>query len=318
MESIAVTINGIEDICAKEIKKVLGNECKKVCSGRVLFDSDNVEKLVRKGRSTERVYYLLNKLKFKKFEEIIDKAREIDFSKFIGKSFMVKCNREGEHDFKSIDVEGGVGEIIFEKGYRVNLKNPESIVYVDIVDKDCFIGVLLTRDRLSKRDYRIRINNQSINACLAYSLLEICGWGKNKSLFDPFCKDGVIVIEAALCGGKRVYGYDSNPNNVKNAEINAKLAGVKIKFNNDVRGADCIVTNPPFVSKNRSKREIEGLYKEFFCQAKGILRGRMVIINPETELLKEYANRSGFELIEEREVSIGGMHRRIVVFEKSI
>lgn len=315
MESIAVTIKGIEDICAKEIKKILGSEGKKVCSGRVLFDSDNVEKLVRRGRSIERVYYLLNKLKFKKFEEIIDKAREIDFSKCIGKSFMVKCNREGEHDFKSIDIEKDVGEIIFERGYKVDLKNPETIVYVDIVNDYCFIGVLLTPNKLSKREYRIRINNQSVNACLAYSLLEICGWDKNKSLFDPFCKDGVIVIEAALCGGKEVYGYDSNPNNVKNAEINAKLASVKVEFKIKDE-VDCIVTNPPFISKNRGKREIEEVYKEFFCKAEAILKGRMVIINPDIKSLKECAR--GFRVVEEREVCIGGMHRSIVVFEKSI
>ena len=315
MEAIAVTIKGIEDVCAKEIKKILGCDSEKVCEGRVLFDSDNVDKLVKEGRSVERVYYLLSKLKFKQFEEIFDQVNGINFS--VGQSFVVRCNRGGEHDFKSIDVEKGVGGILFEKGYKVDLKNPETIVYVDIVDDNCFIGVLLTPNKLSKREYRIRINNQSINACLAYSLLEICGWDKEKSLLDMFCKDGVIVIEAALCGGKRVYGWDNNKNNIKNAEINSKLAGVKVEFSVKDK-VDCIVTNPPFVSNNRNKKEIERLYEEFFCKAKDILKGKIVIVSPQTELLKECAGNNGFEVVEEREVSIGGMHRNIVVFEKSI
>ena len=35
-------IKGVEDICAKEIKKILGCKSERVCDGRVLFDSDDV------------------------------------------------------------------------------------------------------------------------------------------------------------------------------------------------------------------------------------------------------------------------------------
>jgi len=61
----------------------------------------------------------------------------------------------------------------------------------------CFIGIDFTGIKLSKRDYRIKLLSNSINPCLAYSLLRIADYSHSDSLLDPFCKSGEILIEAA-------------------------------------------------------------------------------------------------------------------------
>ncbi len=319
MKIIATTINNIEDIAINEVKELFNTKAKKICPGRILFETS---KKIKTLRSCDKIYILLKKFKFKNFKDIIEKTKNIKFS-FIKKDFRVRCNRFGKHRFNSIKIERKVGEVIFKKGFKVNLKSKE-IIYVDIINENCFIGILL-KDNLCKRDYRIRINNQGLNACLSYSLLKIINWKKNESLLDPFCKDGTILIEAALIKGKKLYGMDSDFN-IRSSEVNSKMAKVKINFYREgldwldtkfrKNEIDKIITNLPFPSKKRNENEIKELYKEFFNQAKYILKDKMLIISPKIELFKKYIN--GFKIIKKTEVNIGKLNYKILILKKTI
>ncbi len=55
-------------------------------------------------------------------------------------SFAVRVRREGKHEFTSLDLERDIGRIIVDlTGCRVNLKNPERTVYVEVRGEDCFV-----------------------------------------------------------------------------------------------------------------------------------------------------------------------------------
>ncbi|MAG50839.1 hypothetical protein CL621_04345 [archaeon] len=316
---LITTIIGLEDIAINEVKELYKVKAKKVCQGRILFETS---KKIKISRSCDKIYILLRKFKFKNFKNIIEKTKNIKFSS-IKKDFRVKCNRFGNHRFNSIKIERKVGEVIFKKGFKVNLKSKE-IIYVDIINQDCFIGILL-KDNLCKRDYRIRINNQGLNACLSYSLLKILNWKKNESLLDPFCKDGTILIEAALTGGKKLYGMDSDFN-IRSSEVNSKMAKVKINFYKESldwldtkfkkNEIDKIITNIPFPSKKRNEKEIKELYEEFFNQVKYILKDSMLIISPKIELFKKCID--GFKIIKKKEVNIGKLNYKILILKKTI
>ena len=209
---IAVCLKGTEDIISKDLKG------KKILDGRIAFSkSKNLGGVMV-------VYDLIEQFKFKDYKDLIKKVSKLKF-KFKG-SFRVDCKREGEHDFDSGMIERGVGEIIYKLGFKVDLKNPENTIYVDIIDDNCLIGLLEAKD-LCKRDYKAKVSNQSLNACLAYFMLKLLGKG---DLIDPFCRDGVIAIEAARMKLGKVYAWDENYNNLKNAQTNAALAEAKIKF----------------------------------------------------------------------------------------
>jgi len=306
MEYITATIEGVEDICAKEL------DGKKVCKGRVIGN-----KLKKNTKSADTIYKLIKKFKFKDLEDLEAKISKIDF--LTKGSFKVVCKRKGNHRFRSMDVEKAVGEIIYKKGHKVNLKDPKNIIYTDIIDNVCLVGFLVL-DKLCKRRYRVKINNQGINACLAFSLLKLIRYKNDEILLDPFCKDGVIAIEAALLGGKNIHAFDPNLNNVRNAIINAKMARVTI--NTDCRrieelgtlfkkkSIDKIATT--IITSNKDKNAGKKI-KEFFHQAKTLIKKEIGIISNK-ESIKQYA--TDFIIKEEREVSIGKAKYYIIILKK--
>jgi len=324
-EYIALTINGLEDISINEIKEILKVPVKKVVLERILFKTKDIQKLISKTHSLNTVYQLINYFKFKNKNEILNKVKDINFD-FIKKDFLVRCKRVGEHKFDSMEIEKSIGEIIFHQDHKVNMENPEILIYIDIIDNLCFIGVLIKKD-LCKRDYRVRICSASINACIAYSLLKIAESKKEDVILDPFCKDGIIPIEAYLSGYKKIKASDETFFNVKSSKINAKIAKAKINFSQygvdwldtKIKGKsiDKIITSIPSESKSKSVEETEKLYKELFNQSNYVLkkRGTITILTKKPNLLIKIAKENKYKLIKKRKI-IKGETYYILIFKK--
>ena len=283
---------------------------------------------------------------------IQDKSKALKFK--IDEPFAVHCVRSGEQGFQSKDVEKLLGEVIFNQSFKVDLTNPKTIVYADVVGHECIIGIDLTPKPLHKREYRIKSHNQSPNACVAYAMVRLSGYSSKSVLLDPFCKDGVIVIEAASFASKtpqlfytkkgkfkdidegmqkslklKINGFDTLFHNIRSGEINSKLAGVNKLINwgrfdvewldtkFDENAVDCIVTSPPFVSRTSPEKDVRKVYKEFFHQAEYILKGKgkLIALAPKLDLFLEYA-QDKFKLLEERKVKVGGMGYTLFVLER--
>lgn len=306
---LAYTINGIEDIAEKELHG------KMTLPRRIKFS-----KLKKSYGSVNRIIKIIKSFEFNSLEDILRIVKKSRFP--IKETFKVECEREGDHNFRSIDIELNCGKIIRSKGYEVDLKKPSNIIFVDIYNNKCFIGILI-KDRLCKRQYRIRINNKSINACLAHAMLKIADIKKGESMLDPFCKDGIIPIEAARMKIKKIFASDAVKNNIKNAIINSKLAKAKIKFENfditwlDTKfrkdSVDKIVTNL-FIS--RIDLEPDKLIREFFNQAKYIVKKNIVLITNKPEIVKSNFENS-FAFKKERKIQIGEMYYSILEFVKN-
>ncbi len=303
MKYVAIVPDGLEDVAIKEIKG------EKVLPGRVVCNKIDIKKV----QSVIKVYELWGRGK-------VDDIK-IGKVKFEG-SVRVSCHRKGEHDFNSQDVERIVGKQLVEQGYNVDYKSPDNIIFVDVLDDDYMLGLDLTPKLLSKRDYRIKIHNRSINACVAYSLVRLSGWKGEGIFLDPFCKDGVVCIEAANFKQGKIVGYDSLFHNVRSAEINSKLAEQKIKFARyDVEWLDTkfnkdeithIATVIPFPSKTVPEKKIRNMYKEFFRSLQEVLSGKAVFITKKLEILKELCT---LEFVEEREVRMGKSLYWVVVYK---
>ena len=203
MEYIAKTTKGLEDIAIKEVNEILKIKSKKVFKARVSFKTDSIENFIKNTRTSSEVYLLIKKFNFKDKKSLLNEIKKIKFE--IKKDFVVRCSRKGNHDFKSIEIEKLAGEIIHKKGFKVNL-NSNEVIYLDIEDKTCLLGKLIAKD-LCKRQYRFSYHNQSINACLAASLIKLADI-KDEVLLDPFCRDSVIPIEAYFQNIKKIYASD--------------------------------------------------------------------------------------------------------------
>ncbi len=265
MKAITACIKGLEFVCIQEIKEILKTNAETIFPSRVLFNVKNEKELAQfiyYSRSTIKSYLILERIEFSTKEEIINKIQQIKFP-YLKNSFVVRCERIGNHDFSSQDIEKEAGEIIYTKTkIKVDLEDPETTILIDIIDNNCLIGIDLTGIKLSKRDYRVKLTSNPLNPCIAYSLVRIAEIKPTDRILDPFCKSGEIPIEAAqyllqipnclklndkLLFNKiinvkfkdttkkkklTIFGVDSQQNNLSCAEINAKIGYVKasIKF----------------------------------------------------------------------------------------
>ena len=321
-----------------------------------------IQTLIYNTRSLIYIYQFIDQAKIKTLENIKALAKKIDFKALIKETFLVRCERNGTHSFNSLDVEKGIGTIIHEK-YKipVNLNNPITTIYADINEENCIIGIDLVGYKLSKRDYRIKIISSSINACVAFSLIKFANWKEKESLLDPFTKTGEICIEAAMfalnvspqkhlkdkllitklkkCNFKdkektakvNLTAADEIMSNIRNTEINSKLAGVNksLKFSRletkwldskfKKNSIDKIITFPPQISQTHTAESIEQIYHDLFYNAEYILKksGSIVLLmNRNLELLNRYSTEFNFKITKTLEFEHGNQKYVFIELKK--
>ncbi len=357
MKGFAVCFKGFEDITALEVKELIGKNAE-IEESVVLFESKE-EDLVRlgyNGQSIRRVCSLLGSFSFSKMEDLGKFIGNCEFEFVKGKSFKVKCLREGKHDFNSQDVNESIGEVIFEKTKaKVKMDDPEVIVFVYIFENKCYFGIDHCGLDVGKRDYKIFSHPSSLNSVAAYSLLRLSGYNCSGVVLDPFCGAGTIPIEAAFfASGKscnyyrkdkfifdvekldkekkfegKIVGYDNQLRNVTACKKNAKIAGVnkEITFSRmdvewldtkfDEKGVDFIVSQPPIVSKSSGLKDIEKVYKEFFYQSEFVLKnGGKIAVILLKDELFKKFISDKFKISEERDVLIKKQKMIVLVLEK--
>ncbi len=214
MKAIAITHKGIEDIASLEIKELIKVNSK-VNETVVLFEPKkiiNLCKLAYKAQSIIKIICLFDEFKIQdNLDEILKtiekRIKKINFDKWLDKnnSFKVLCSHLTNDDFSSQDIEKEAGAFIInnikeKKAYdqKVDLENPDLIFYVYIFNERCYLGIDFCGFDLSKRDYKVFSSASDIKGTIAYSLLRIAGYKKEKKLLDPFCSSGIIPIEVAL------------------------------------------------------------------------------------------------------------------------
>lgn len=208
-ELLATTTRGLEEVSLKEIRELTGREAWVEHYGMVGLrgGEEEVFRLNLFSRSLFRIFFLLRRLRFRKLEEIYDGTRGVKFGDYISEdqSFAVRAERQGKHDFTSLDIARVVGQAIIdsylaERGKRlqVNLENPDIIFRAEVRGEEYWLGLDTTGERsLGKREYRIYRHPAPLKPPLAYSLVRLSGWSPQESLIDPMCGSGTILIEAA-------------------------------------------------------------------------------------------------------------------------
>lgn len=166
-----------------------------------------------------------------------------------------------------------------------------------------------------------------ITETLASALIMLTPWKKDRSLVDPFCGSGTFPIEAAMMaadiapGMNRsflaedwkhvvprrcwysaveeaqdrvnlqaetdIQGYDIDPEALKAARANAKMAGVDslihfqqrpIKELHHPKSYGFIITNPPYGERLEEKAALPQLYREIGESYRGLDKWSMYLI----------------------------------------
>ncbi len=150
---------------------------------------------------------------------------------------------------------------------ELDLKNPDTIFFFQVVNDEFYFGLDLCGIDLSKRDYRLFLGSDTLKGNIAFALLKLADYTSKKSLLNLFCRAGTIAIEAALLSSRRsphfyrkenmlitrlvpewesiiakedkkivedqfqIIALDDNFGSVQSAKKNAKVAGVLKQIN---------------------------------------------------------------------------------------
>lgn len=214
MKGLAITEKGLEGIAAKEIEEKTGSKGK-TDTTTIIFDvkkEKDLCKLAYTAQSVSRILLLVSEFKVsKELEETVENLKKkTDLSsvkKWSELKTRVKCEREGKHDFNSVDLAGEAGRWLGSKDYNVSLKNEELKLYIYVYEDRGYFCVDFSGRDLSKRNYRIFTKAGTLKGTLGYTLVRLADYEPGEKVLNANGGMGVIAIEAALMAIKKPVNY---------------------------------------------------------------------------------------------------------------
>lgn len=268
---------GMEKMLAYEIRD-LGFEIVKTEDGRITYRTDEygIARANMWLRCAERVHLKIAEFKATSFDELYERTKAIDWSRYIpyGANFPVsKASSIKSKLFSTTDIQSIVKKAIVDslkKSYMETgmLKETEEKypIYVFLHKDTVVLSIDTSGTALHKRGYREKSNKAPIRETLAAGLIKLTPWRPGRTLVDPMCGSGTILIEAAMMGINmapgmnrefisekwrtidkkiwwdvrkeafdklndtkdfKIYGYDIDSESIELAKENAEIAGVE-------------------------------------------------------------------------------------------
>ncbi len=246
---------------------------------------------------TKRIYMFLFSCSPK---SLLNKLSTFGWNKIYKKDFSVRIRNFHTNNITEKDL----ADIIWKKlkRPRVNLRNPKTPIEF-LFDKDkVFCGLFLYEqgNNFFNRVAHMRpgFHPTSLSPKLARALVNLSTIKKGKTLLDPFCGTGGILLESAIIGCKTI-GSDIDKDMLSKAKQNLEYFKLKARLTNKDAlnvniNADAIVTDPPYGRGSFKSREIPLLYNSFLKQAYKLLKTkqRLIIVFP-----NNFTFKSEFKLI---------------------
>jgi tRNA (guanine6-N2)-methyltransferase len=338
---MVTTVPGLEDVVLSEASEKLSvfEAEMRFCNvgGRVALkiperDVGNVFKM----RSIEHIIKLIKVFQVKGdrsgLNQIYNEVYNLDI--LLGSTFRVTSERIGEHDFTSIDIQREAGQALVDKYRRkVSLKNPETIVRVDVAHRICIVGLQKTRVSLRIRYQRVFQHYSALNPIIAYAMLRVADVQPGDRVLDPFCGGGTIIIEAAqVWENLDLLGIDISPKSIEGAWRNAEAAGVKNKVKFIVGDSlrldrvlaadwmvDKVVSNLPFGIRSGRLKVIPKIYEGFLRSLKPFLRknSKVCLLTIHRDLMDYLCERLNYTILSCRQIIHGGLQPWIILMEPS-
>ncbi|WP_458208452.1 methyltransferase domain-containing protein [Haladaptatus sp. NG-SE-30] len=126
-------------------------------------------------------------------------------------------------DISTQEAERELGQVLVERGFSVDLDDPDNELRANFSADSCLLGWL---ERESTRDFGTRMPTDrpffqpgSMHPLLARALANVAGARPGATILDPMCGTGGVLIEAALVGA-RPLGVDAQEKMVRGAGKN--------------------------------------------------------------------------------------------------
>ena len=208
---VAPCFFGVEKMLAREIKN-LGYEIIKTEDGRVNYKTDEYG-IARSNmylRCAERVHLKVAEFEARTFDELFEGTKRINWAKYIpfgaqfpiSKASSIKSKLYSTPDIQSI-VKKAVVESLKKSYLETGLLKEDKEkypIYVFIHKDKVTLTIDTSGTALHKRGYRERANKAPIRETLAAAIMELVPWRPGRTLVDPMCGSGTLLIEAAMKG----------------------------------------------------------------------------------------------------------------------
>ncbi len=208
---VAPCFFGVEKMLAREIKN-LGYEIIKTEDGRVTYKNDEygIAKSNMYLRCAERVHLKVAEFEARSFDELFEETKRINWAKYIpfgaqfpiSKASSIKSKLYSTPDIQSI-VKKAVVESLKKSYLETGLLKEDKEkypIYVFIHKDKVTLTIDTSGTALHKRGYRERANKAPIRETLAAAIMELVPWRPGRTLVDPMCGSGTLLIEAAMKG----------------------------------------------------------------------------------------------------------------------
>ena len=207
-ELVAKTMQGLEEVLAKEITELGGND---VQIGRRMVSFSGDLRLMYKAnlylRTTVRILKPIISFKAKNPDEVYEQVRKISWEKYFSPNqtftidTVVFSDLFRHSKFLAYRVKDGMADYFmekFDKRPSVRLTNPDIYINVHVSHETCTISLDSSGESLHKRGYRLDQTEAPLNEVLAAGMLLLAGWEGQCNFIDPMCGSGTLLIEAAL------------------------------------------------------------------------------------------------------------------------
>ncbi len=223
-------------------------------------------------------------------------------------SFRVRVRKITE--YPSIDtekLERQIGDVIYKKGYRVDLDNPDKKFRVLLSEGNAYFGKVVSE----KEDFEKRKPTKkpffqpgSMDPKLARTLTNIAGGYKGNILLDPMCGTGGFLIEAKLVDSK-VIGFDSQKKMVqgtyKNLSHYFNYNGWYIGLGDarflPITNVECAVADFPYGRASKIDADsLESLYIDTLKELNRTVEKRIVVVSDRH--LNQYIKKANLDLLD--------------------
>lgn len=206
---IAKTFSGLEDVLAKEVKRIGGKNVRR--AKRAVFYEGDLELIYKSNyllRSALRILKEIEHFKFKDVDQFYLKCKRIKWQNYfnVDQNFVIDSVVVNSRDFRnsmfaSLKVKDAIADYFREnygKRPNVNTDNPDIIINVHIYQDSCTLSIDSSGESLHKRGYRVKQGDAPLNEVLAAGMIYLTGWMGNSDFVDPMCGSGTLPIEAAM------------------------------------------------------------------------------------------------------------------------
>ena len=205
----ATTFYGLEQVLAGELRQ-LGARNIKLANRAVYFEGD-LGFLYKANYNLHTALRILRQLKsfgkIYKAEQLYHAVAAIDWSEWFLPQQTFRIDVTGQTKFfkntkfialKAKDAVVDQFRSSHNRRPDIDLKQPDIRIVLHFSDQHLNVLLDSSGEPLHKRGYRTQTNMAPLNEVLAAGIVSLSGWQANRSLLDPMCGSGTILIEAAM------------------------------------------------------------------------------------------------------------------------